>query len=158
MSFVWSEHSANLMVANQAADENAVRRAVKRLEPGLMLTREFDEEHRGIVYVVRHWLGSGVTPLEVLRWRDPDGHPKPLSFALVDELQRQEARGRELYTEAEESNRKRREAEHRRLDAELEEFAREHGNAGSGLRSACLPRGQHLRIARDKRRARGEAA
>jgi len=153
--YVYAEHGGGLLLAERAADTEAIRRALKRLDRDLILTRDFDSRFGQVVYQVRHRVSADRPPLLVLEWRSADGRPRPLSFGLLDELKRQECRARELYAAADARNEQRIAEQHRRLEEELEEVANEVGPWGSDVRAACFPRGVYLRQARDRQRSQG---
>lgn len=65
-----------------------VNRELRKLDDHLFLDFENIPPY-GLVAIVKEHIGSHAAPLEVLRWQDDDGRPKPLSMAIVDELKRQ---------------------------------------------------------------------
>jgi hypothetical protein len=85
-----SEHYSGLVVAWSEQDEKRIQQEIRQLDPALFLDPERDPETRQLFWTVKQWMGSGMRPHRVLVWRDPDGTPRPLSFAIVEELKRKE--------------------------------------------------------------------
>ncbi len=85
-------YHGGLAVAWSETDRREIDRALERLERGLFLDPEIDPSFGCLFWTVKHWIGSGQPPLLVLDWRTEDGEPLPLSFALVEQVKRQEGR------------------------------------------------------------------
>jgi hypothetical protein len=157
MGFVIDERPDGLSVVYGRSDWRSVRTALKRLDPNLTLTREYDHAYRAVVWTVNYTVGG--SELYSFQWRDPPGSgtgpPLPLSHALVEYVKRQEGRGPELLREARERNRMQQETVKRDHDQQMDELAKDHARTASEVFSACFPRGQWLRAARGRERARG---
>lgn len=148
------ETGHGILIPEQAVDSNLIRRELKRLDPQLRLVREFSRRHQAVVWVVQHQLGENHA-VPVFRWTDPDGTPRPLSSGLLEVFKSQEARGRLLYAAVDERNRRRQERIDQDVDDAIDDIAADIAPRLRGAKSAPPVRGQYLRIARDKQRARG---
>ena len=148
-----------LAVMFNPADEKTVTRALSRLDDRLFLDPEVETVGPYAPYVyltVKYHLGSGHPPSTVLEWREPDGRPKPLSLALVEQVKRQEGAMATAFADAMIANEKKRQAAIKAVGDEAFEIARSGGKSAAGTKSVNLPRSQSLRMARDKQRARGD--
>lgn len=140
------------------ADEKVVAAALRRLDPQLFLDPEYEPlgPHGPYVFMtVKYHLGSERPPSLVCEWRDQNG-PKPLSLGLVEQVKRQEGVMATAFREAMDANRRKREQALRDVGDAAYDIAMAGGLSAAGKRSVNLPRSQSLRMARDKRRARGE--
>jgi hypothetical protein len=147
-----------LAVAFNRADEETVARALRRLDDRLFLDPEVEPHgpYGPYVYMtVKYHLGSGRPPSLVLEWRDSSG-PKPLSLAVVEQVKRQEGAMATAFREVMAANERKRQQSIQATGDGAYDIARSGGKSAAGLRSVNLPRSQSLRMARDKRRARGE--
>jgi hypothetical protein len=157
-SYIYVERGG-LLIPERAADADVVRKELKRLDPSLMLTRNWDAKYQQVVWQVRHHVGSGLEPVCVFEWREGGGTgpPLPLSSGLVERFKAQEAKGKELFAAAKAREQKRQHDLDKRLDDDLEEYAKDMARAGDELYSPVFHRGPHLRRARARRRERGLA-
>jgi len=146
-----ARHSSGLWLP--AADERTVERELQRLDPRLYLTYEL-ERGRPCYRVMCEYAGDKFLP--VCDWRDEKGEPLPLSSGLVEQVRSLSPRGGVAVQESIAAN----EALQAQVDAdserEIDEIVADMGPRISEKRSACLPRGVHLRRSRDRRRAKGE--
>lgn len=82
------ETRSGLLLAEETTAPREIREALKRIDPDLILGQEVDQ--RWDCYVWRILLRRGDRPaVWLFDWRegdDPRSRPKPLSFALVDEV------------------------------------------------------------------------
>jgi hypothetical protein len=141
------------------ADEETVSRALRRLDDRLFLDPEVETVGLRAPYVyitVKYHLGSGVRPSLVLEWRNPDGSPKPLSLALVEQVKRQEGVMATAFREAMIANELKKQQAVKDVGEAAYDIAFSGGQSAAGKKSVNLPRSQSLRMARDKRRALGE--
>ena len=148
-----------LAVCFNPTDEKTVTAALRRLDDRLFLDPEVETHgpYGPYVYMtVKYHHGSGVPPTCVLDWREPDGRPKPLSLAMVDQVRRQEGAMARAVSEAIIANERRRQEAIKAVGDGTYDVVMEGGHSAAGKRSVNLPRSQSLRMARDKRRARGE--
>lgn len=84
---------ADLIVAWSGKSETEIDRELKKLDPALYLDMEIDYPGGPVHYVVKHNTGSGAdAQVRVVVWKEPDGRPKPLCHALVEQVKRQEGR------------------------------------------------------------------
>lgn len=157
---MWSVSDiGGLAVMFNPADEKTVTRALSRLDDRLFLDPEVETVGPNAPYVyltVKYHLGSGHPPSTVLEWRNPDGTPKPLSLALVEQVKRQEGAMATAFSEAMIANELKRQKAIQDVGEGAYEIARSGGKSAAGVKSVNLPRSQSLRMARDKQRARGE--
>lgn len=79
----------SLAIVTETADRRHLDRELKKLDPRLFIDFEADQQY-GLVPLVRLHLGSGSPPHTILRWQEPDGTPKPLCWALVEQVKRQD--------------------------------------------------------------------
>jgi hypothetical protein len=152
-----SERRSGLLVAEQAAVPRQIRDALKRLDSSLVLGCEVDTRHQ--CYVWRVLVRQGDQPARWLfDWReqldDPRSHPRPLSYAIVEEAASRRLDSRRPQIDPVKAN----EEMEERLDREDEEIhhdiAREvEKRAG---RISVYPRSQALRRARDRGRRKGQ--
>lgn len=119
------QHSSGLIVAEQAADERAIGRALQQIRPDAALqVRPRDEEKGGVlVYKVVH-VDSGQV---MFTWMDDYGNPLPLSSGLIDEFQRHQLGARNTgLIGGDEHNRRHQEQIDRERQARVEAVREEH--------------------------------
>lgn len=154
------EEVGGLAVAFNAADEKAVDRELKRLDPNLFLDREL--EPRGpegpyVYYVVKEWIGDQHPPVPVLPWRDRNG-PKPLTLAIVEHVKRFEKRDEKLLERIHRANREHderiAEESSEGYDAITRDFHRASRNGGHFSGPVHRSRGLYLARARARSRRR----
>lgn len=153
MTLVYTRTPGGLEVASHGADEASVARALKDHDPDLRLVLQPLDD--GIlIYEVRLFRGYDRPSEHVLSWMSDRGEPWPLTMQIVEHVKHLDRNSRQPYLSPEE-----RDAEKRRCEAKdwedsveaiVDDWKEREG------RSACLPRSQSLRMARDKARARGE--
>lgn len=148
-----------LAVAFSSVDEATITRALRRLDDRLFLDPEVEPHgpYGPYVYMtVKYHHGSGTPPTCVVDWREPDGRPKPLSYALVDQVKRQEGAMARAVSDAIAANERKRQEAIRAVGEGAYDVVMDGGRSAAGKKSVNLPRSQSLRISRDKRRAKGE--
>jgi hypothetical protein len=152
VSLVYSRSDSGLVVANQAADEASVERALKQLDRQLELQCWPSLDGPPLYKVVAR-LSDDRPPVTVLVWQTEQAEPLPLSSRLIDEVQRLDRNSRGEYLDDDERNRRLAEQRDRDWERDTEALAtdweRTHGQP-------ILHRSVSLRMARDKRRSRGE--
>jgi len=104
MGLVHSQTDSGLVIAEESADEAAVARALKQLDPTLELTKQIDPAYMRWVYKVHSCLGSERPPVFITDWRDKDGTPRDLTFSLVDRVRRLDRNSRSEALEADRMN------------------------------------------------------
>lgn len=154
------ERQSGLAVIEHAADEESVDLALRQVRDTFRLCRTVDHRHGCWLYQVWQEPADWSTVAEaqwIMDWTDRNGNPLPLSHGLVErvkaELQVSEAESLRRVAEANERQR----AEYDRQTEEAQEWLAE--NVLRGMKethSALFPRGQHLRRARDRARAKGK--
>lgn len=143
---VYDHHPSGLVVANQAADEASVRRALKQFDGRLMLDYAIDPEWGRVVWQVLCKTGSTTPPMVVCRWRDErTGEPLPLSHGLVEKAKRQHSESRAPKLDALEENDRLQEKIRVEDSEELDEYAKEVVERLRGKKSHNLPRGRYRR-------------
>lgn len=147
---------SGLYVVEYAADSDSIDRDLRRHDDRLFLTYEIDPRFDAKVYVVLCEVEGDRPPLAVCEWRDEYGRPLPLSSGILDKVKSLAPRGGVAAQEAFAANEAMVEAAKREADEAMDEIAEDVGDRMAGKRSASVHRGQHIRRARDKRRARGE--
>lgn len=86
---IYSRHGGSLLVAENSTDEASVRAALKRFDPGLILSWEQDREWEMQVWNVHYLLSFDLPARFILSWRENGvGKPLPLTHSLVDEVKR----------------------------------------------------------------------
>jgi hypothetical protein len=153
VSLVYSRTGSGLVVASHGSDEASVARALKQHDHALRLVRQGDP-HTGVVrWCVYAYQGPDREAVCVTAWVNDAGDPLPLSHALVDRVISQDKNSRAERVGEDELNRRAAEARQRQweddIDALETDWRTPHGRP-------ILHRGVGLRMARDKRRARGE--
>lgn len=153
---VYSRTHGGLVVAEHSADEAAVAAALKRHDPELELIRQIDAEHMRWAWTVNRRAPDGSFEF-VLAWRQNGyGEPLPLSMRIVDEVQKHDRNtvgATETVASVEARVRKEYRDDYMR-DAEA--MVQEFGPKLDEKKYVPQPRSVRLRMARDKRRARGE--
>lgn len=77
-----------LIVAEHGQDEHAVAQALKRLDDRLVLQKHPGPVEGGWVYKVLRLISDSQPPSHVATWADEYGAPLPLTFGLVDLVNR----------------------------------------------------------------------
>lgn len=153
MSLVYSRTDSGLTVAEHGAGEAAVARELRTYDPDLRLIRGIDPATETWFYKVYRYAGSERPAEFLFAWMDAKGQPLPLSMRLLEKVREQDRNTRAAAVNEDIAN----ELNRQRLDAMAERDAED--AVAEWLprekRSAVLHRGQHLRMARDKQRAKG---
>jgi len=145
-----------LFLAEQAAVPDSIRRELKRLDPDLVLAQQPDERHGRHVWKVMKRVGWDRPAVWIMDWRDDQGRPLELTSRLVDEVASRRLGSRREFLDPLAENDAREEKERaERLEAYADAARAGYRRART---SPMLQRGVGLRMARDKARARGEAA
>lgn len=141
------------VVWSPTQDEKAIDRDLKRLDEGLFLDKERDRQSGGLVWTVRHQIGSGVTPPLVLEWRDRQGNPLPLSSGIVYAVEKRKANfGRDLLQESMAANDALEEKQNAEAAEELEEIVRDFKKHYALGNFSVVPRSRALMWARARGR------
>jgi hypothetical protein len=149
------DHSSGLVVAELGMDGGAIELELKRRDPLLALQGWASVEWGCILWRVVRDVGADRPPETVLVWMNPrSGEPYPLSSGLLDELDRHDRNNtRRDYKDTDRLNVEREarvvRQQERDNEALRDDWLMKHGRP-------VLPRSQSLRMARDKRRAKGE--
>lgn len=158
MSLAYRRTESGLVFPESGVDEAAIRRALRDhddqlrlIPPGVDMAGRPQPERVG--YRVARLTG-GDRPLEFLCfWGNDMGDPYPLSHAIVDMVKQLDRNTGSAYMDDVVRNELARQVKEkdwaRDTEALADDWAFKHGRP-------VLPRGQSLRRARDKRRARGE--
>jgi len=155
MGLSYSRHGdSGLVLAEFGQDEAAISKALRQHDPDLRLVPRHSEKFGKRYYAVYRYAGSDRPAEFVCAWTTDAGEPLPLSSRLLDLVQKLDRNTRGEYEDENARERKRREQLERQLAADTQDLI-DDWKARDG-RSALLPRGVSLRMARDKRRARGE--
>lgn len=156
---VYTERGPLVVAEYGVSLEQAIRLALKELDPDFFLERQRLKDGRDI-YTVQVHVGDNApgSPFRTFfYWDDDKLQPLPLSWGIVDRAKQLMNRHwttdlagmKQRETERQETD----DAEFRDTIDEIAEDVDRHMQPGH---SAVLPRGVGLRMARDKRRARGE--
>lgn len=155
---VYTEVGRGLVVCEAPVEAQSITRALKQLSDRLFLELHLTQGH-GYVWTVQEHVGenAGGSPYRtVLYWTDGEGIPLPLTWRIVDKVKQLEGDAVVRITAAKEEGLRRRQAALAEVREAAAEMAGEVQKAMRPGHSAVLPRGVGLRMARDRRRARGE--
>lgn len=84
MGLVMRETGSGLVLAEQAADEAGLSRALKQIDPRLVLQRHPGDVAGGWVYKVFAVVNEDEPAECICTWADDHGNPLPLSSGLLD--------------------------------------------------------------------------
>lgn len=130
-----------LIIKSETATEAQINTALQRLDRNLFLDFENVRPY-GLVPLIKEHIGSGMAPLEVLRWQENDGRPKPLCMAMVDELVRSaQTRGLDVVKVAAGKNRARKDKLHAEARDDLDAIHDEHKKRMRAAELDSLPPG-----------------
>lgn len=148
-----------LLVVENAADYQSVRAALRDhdrhlrlIPPGVMFDGRPAPERFG--YRVYRWAGGDVPPEFICFWGNDRGDPYPLSHGLVEMVKMLDRNTRAAYVSDAVHNEQLRQERLRQVDRDNEALQSEY--VAMEGRSPVLHRGQSLRRARDKQRAKGK--
>lgn len=148
-----SRHGA-LAVIEEAPAKDEIQRALRGLDERLFLEKQVTLANE-IVWCVVVNVGSAVPPITILEWRDESNRPIPhLAWRLVQRVEQMDRSADKLRERVIEENARKIEADRKIADHAYEEIGRDAQKMSAG-HSALLPRGQYLRMARDRMRAQG---
>lgn len=145
-------------VVERTPESAAIDRELRLLDPRLFLNPERDPDFQGrIVWSVCYHMGAGQPPLHITDWRDPDTRePLPLSWGLWSKVKAREHR--DPFTLRDDIRDHNERLRTRRLETQrvaYDEVVSDVARFASDKRSGLLFRGQSLRRARDRQRAKG---
>jgi hypothetical protein len=145
-----------LTIIESPKSHNETLRALKQIDSRIFLERQVTLEGQAVWCVVVD-LGSDEPPITILEWRDTEGYPiHELSSGIVDRVARMDRDPKALFERVQRINQERLDAKKKDTNEVWADLGTDYGRMTSPGHSALLPRGQHLRRARDKRRNRGE--
>jgi hypothetical protein len=145
--------TGDLLVAELGMDGGALERELRRRDPLLSLQGWPSATHGCILWRVVRESGPDRPPETVAVWQSESGEPYPLSSGLLDLVDRLDRNSRHRHAGEDELERQRQVSRDRQVERENEAL-RDDWNPKHGR--PLLPRSQSLRMARDKRRAKGE--
>lgn len=147
-----------LYVVEEPQDKKRIADALKAIDPRLFVEKQITFEQEAVWCVVCD-VGGDQPPHTILEYRDEEtGKPIPdLGWRLVERVQRMDRDGARLAAKVIRENKERVEKARADARAHWEDIGKDFQERMKPTRSAVLPRGQHLRMSRDKRRARGES-
>ena len=145
-----------LQIIETVRPKDEILRALKQIDDRLFLERQITIDGQAVWCVVVD-VGSGEPPMTIIEWRDSDGHPiHQLSSGIIDRVARMERDSGRLSATIVKKNAARLEAKKRDTNAHWADLGTEFEKRLSPGYSAVLHRSQSLRMARDKKRNRGE--
>lgn len=153
MSLVERTLDSGLILSEQGMDGAAIGRALRKRDPLLSLQGWPSNTHGCIIWKVVRYAGPDRPPDTVCVWQSDRGEPYPLSSGILDLVDQLDKNTRSTYASEDERNAQL-EAERRKATERANEAIRDDTTFKHGR--PVLPRSQSLRMARDKRRARGE--
>jgi hypothetical protein len=142
-----------LIVQEYGMDYASIERALKRRDPLLSLQGWPSQAHGCLIWKVVRDAGSERPPDTVCVWQSDRGEPYPLSSGILDMVDRLDKNTRHEHVSEDELNARRAREAAKQADRDREALIDDH-LFKHGI--PVLPRSQSLRMARDKRRARGE--
>jgi len=144
--------ASGLVLAEHGMDGAALERELRKRDPLLALQGYLSLEHGAVVWrVVREAGAAG--PETVCVWQSESGEPYPLSSGLLSLVDRLDRNSRGSYASEDQLERASKIARDRQIARDNEALA-DDWNPKHGR--PLLPRSRSLRMARDKRRAKGE--
>lgn len=146
----------SLFIMESPRSRDEINVELRKLDERLFLERQMTLSNESVWCVVCD-VGSGVVPMTIYEWRDPDGNPiaEP-SMGIVDRISRMERDGSKLVARVVKQNSDLIESKRNTTHHAYSEIGSDFQRLMAPGHSAVLPRGQHLRQSRDKRRSRGE--
>jgi len=148
------EQYGGFTLVSHGPEKDTIDKALKRLDPELFLDPEFSPTS-GVFWTVKYSRGDQY-PLLVTDWREADGSPRELGWAIVDDLKRKEGLGWTVAAEVVRANKLLEERHTRDAEAGYFEVAGDMLPRVLRPRKTLPPRGVALRMSRDKQRNRGE--
>lgn len=134
-----------------ATDEAQISRMLRDYDDELRLVPQPGEQ--GLVWQVRRYQGNDRPSELVCVWQSEHGDPYPLSSGILDLVKQLDKNTRSARLDADARNALKQAEEAKQWDRDVEaitgDWLMPHGRP-------VLPRSQSLRMARDKRRSRGE--
>ena len=134
-------------------DGGVLERELRKRDPLLSLQGWPSATHGCILWRVVRESGPDRPPETVAVWQSESGEPYPLSSGLLDLVDRLDRNSRHRHVGDDEFERRRKAARDRQVERDNEAL-RDDWNPRHGR--PVLPRSQSLRMARDRRRAKGE--
>lgn len=155
MSLTYTKTDSGLLVAENRASREAVAAALRDHDRDLRLVPSVVNNGTQVLWKVYAYRGSETPAVFLFAWEDQNREPLPLSMNLVEKAKQQDKNSR-APRDNEDTHNARLVAERDRDRTNLAvAVAQEHEPRINGSRT-ILPRSTSLRMARDKRRARGE--
>lgn len=150
-----TRHGA-LTIVEQTRDRDWINRELRQIDPNLFVEKQLTYAGEEVWCVVCE-VDSSHPPITILEWRDElSSRPiAELSSGLINRVARMERDGAKLAEHVKRLNAAKIERDRRDSYDKYREIALDMVPRMSGLRSAVLPRGQWLRMSRDKMRAQG---
>lgn len=149
MGLTYRQHESGLLLAE---GETAIAEALWEYDRNLKLRSSKDAAGREW-WSVRAHVGGDVPDRFVCAWIDEAGNPLPLSSGILDLVKQLDPNTRSVYLDEDAREQQRREETEKTADQRAEDLIDDHiWKHGRPV----LPRSVSLRMARDKRRARGE--
>lgn len=131
----------SLALVTETADKRQLERELKKLDPHLFIDFEADPQY-GLIPLVKLWVGlSRPEGHIVVRWQEPDGRPKPLCWALVEQVKRQDGAAATSVQEAIAHNERLRQGLRDRADDDYSTIEGEHRSRIRAAQLDSLPPG-----------------
>lgn len=140
MAFAFRSDDSGLILAEQHEDESRVSRALKEIDPRLVLQKEMANAEGGWKYKVLRVWSEDQPPTPVLTWTDAYGYPLPLTWGLIDKVKVHYLgfRGNEYYVSEDEHNKRYQERMDKQLKNDMAAIAEEHKPRLSGRHSVSM--------------------
>jgi hypothetical protein len=163
VAIVFSQHYGGarpFVVVENSVDEDMIGRALKRLSPNLFLEKRLRTDGTPVWAVTEHVgerAGATNPYRTVCYWSDPvTNEAWPLTWRLIDKVASLEGGLDGMVARIDEHNARITQTANRELREAVDYMAHDMEPRMRETRSAVLHRSVGLRMARDKRRARGE--
>lgn len=79
----------SLAIVTETQDKKTIERELQKLDRNLFIDFEADTQY-GLIPLVRERISGPPYAHTVLRWQESDGRPKPICWAMVEQVKRQE--------------------------------------------------------------------
>jgi hypothetical protein len=151
---VYSRTGSGLLLAEEGADAASISRALRQMDPELILQPDFSQSLQQTVWKVYRYQGDR-PPVFVMAFVNERGDPYPLSSRILDMVRGLDKNSRWETPDPDVLNAAAEVERQKVRDRIYEDLADDVATVGGRGHAGMLPRSQSLRMARDKARARG---
>jgi hypothetical protein len=159
---MYLRRQGDLVLAENDPLATQIQRKLREIDGRLFLEKQIRLPDQRPCWYVMHGGSLDEEPLALMEWSGPDGVPLELSWSLVDRVIAhrldRSPQAKLAHQHALKANERWQESRSRSSENEYEAVSEEVVPLLNPVHSAVLPRGVHLRMHRDKMRARGMKA